>query len=80
MDLAIALPVLALLALGWFAVRLATRRRRAQRKELLRQRSHSQRTQKGTTQVKSARSDMRSTDAPASASDTLSQRTRRPPD
>jgi hypothetical protein len=79
MDLASALSILALLALGWFAVRLATRRTRAQRKELLRQRTHSQRAQKGATQIKSARSDMRETDAPASASETFSQRAKRPP-
>lgn len=79
MDLAYGLPIIAVLAVVWIAVRHAASRARRQRELLRRQRrlSSRQRAASGPDTV-SARSAMRSTDSPITVIDTIQKRAPRP--
>jgi len=79
MDLVYGLPLIAVLAVVWMAVRHAANRARRQRELLRRQRRLSSRARAASgPDTVSARSAMRSADSPITVIDTMQRRASRP--
>jgi hypothetical protein len=79
MDLSYGMPVIAVLVVAWVGVRLSVARARRQRELLRRQRRLASQARAATgPETVSARSDMRSGDAPITVINTIQKRAPRP--